>query len=331
MSDDPWSDLAVPEHGTSISARRVNETNRWDFYWGRDSDRRCLLVLRHNAASSPHDRLPRLKGVDIFVQPGDSKIRPSLVLRLLDSTLRDIFHRLCSDIIESASRAVYESQAVATTVARTWRWHHLLRGGGSGVLSIEEQQGLIGELLVMERYLLPALSCAAAVAAWRGPLGAPQDFIVGHTAVESKARGASVASEVFISSEYQLDDHAMESLFLHLCVFHAVSAEEPQGFTVADVVSRLRERIMSPDVRLADRYDALLTAAGFRFDDDYSQARWTGGERSIHLVNGAFPRLTPGKLPAGIARVRYELSLVHCSSFLVSPAVLEAAIAAELP
>jgi len=36
---------------------------------------------------------------------------------------------LCRDIVECTARAKSEREAVALTLARTWRWHHLLRGG----------------------------------------------------------------------------------------------------------------------------------------------------------------------------------------------------------
>ena len=329
MSEDPWDDLAIPKDKTLISGRRVDETNKWDFYWGRDSDRRCLLLLRHAIPSAPRSRLPRLKGVEVFVEPGISGVKPSLVLRLLDSTLRDIFYRLCNDIIASASTAASETEAVAMTVARTWRWHHLLRGGGGGLLTAEEQKGLIGELLILERYGLALLPARNAVEGWLGPMGAPQDFVVGRTGVESKARATTTANEVVINSEYQLDDADLRALFLHISALDAATSDDDEGFTVTAVACRIRDRLAASDELVVDRYNALLAAAGFRYDDDYSGTRWTGGERSIYRVEGAFPRLTKANLPSGISDVRYVLSVNECGAFLASPEALEAALTGE--
>lgn len=55
-------------------------------------------------------------------------------------------------------------------------------------LSAEEQKGLIGELLVLERYLIPLFGPADATSAWVGPTGSPKDFECGRTAIEAKAR-----------------------------------------------------------------------------------------------------------------------------------------------
>jgi hypothetical protein len=76
----------------------------------------------------------------------------------------------------------------------------------------------------------------------------------------------------------------------------------------------------------AERYDALLAAAGFGYEDDYSQALWSGGERSIYEVRDAFPRLAPTVLPVGVSGVKYFVSLPECGAFLVSPSALSAAL-----
>ena len=85
---------------------------------------------------------------------------------------------------------------MSAALSRTWRWHHLLRGGRGTLLSPEEQKGLLGELFVLERLLLPRMDASSAVTAWRGPLGAPKDFEAARVAIEAKARrgGATTVS-----------------------------------------------------------------------------------------------------------------------------------------
>lgn len=328
ISDDPWTALASPRHTTAVTARRVDAVIKWDFYWALDAERRCMLLLSHSAAASPVGRLPRLRGVEVSLEVVAAAGKPCLVLKLLEPALRDIFYRLCIDILGSASETVSEAEAVATALARTWRWHHLLRGGISGLLSPEEQKGLIGELLVFERYLLAACPGSQALAAWRGPLGGAKDFVCGRTAVESKARSTSGAASVPISSEYQLDASGLDSLFLHLCVLDAEGPETGGGMTLTDVVRRIRERLTESEASLATRYDALLAAAGYRYEDDYSEMRWVGGERSVYRVRAEFPRITPGSVPAGVAQVEYMLSLTECGEFLVAPSALANALRA---
>jgi hypothetical protein len=325
MFDDPWAELSIPNERTSISARRVSEALQWDVYWGRDCESRCLLLLRCGPDIASRHRLPRLKGIDVFLQDGEGDIKTSVVLRLLDSAQRDIFFRLCTDIIEAVSGARTEDEAIAIAVARTWRWHHLLRGGSSGLLTPEEQMGLMGELLVLERYFLARLPPMAAIAAWLGPLGAAKDFVSGQVAVEAKALGHAGRNEVSINSAEQLDATGLTTLFLHLSIFDVPKEAGDDGFTVTDVATRTRSLVQPAGSLIVERFDALLSAAGFRYEDDYSGTRWTGGERRVYEVRTDFPCLTPAGLPSAIRQLRYLLLLDSCAEFVVPPsAVLNA-------
>jgi hypothetical protein len=200
------------------------------------------------------------------------------------------------------------------------------------MLSPEEQKGLIGELIVLERYLVAALSPVDAIACWRGPLGAAKDFVVGSTAVESKARSTATAALIPISSEFQLDDSGFGALFLHLSVLDAADAEDANGSAVSltDVVVRVKECIKPGGDNAVERYDALLMAAGFRYEDDYSANRWQGGERSIYQVSSSFPRLIPANLPSAVRSVKYVLAVGECVAYLVKPETLTSAIASGL-
>lgn len=324
-TEDPWRSIAAPPSTDVLSMRRVAEDGRWDFYWARDVELRCLLVLRSNAASMPRSRLPRLRGVEVFIQPAADDGKAGLVVRLLDHTLRDIFLRLCLDIIASSGEAITEADAVARAVGRTWRWHHLLRGG-RGMLGPDEQIGLIGELLIIERFLLPKVGAVAAVEAWRGPLGDAQDFTYGTVCVESKARGRSKASEVRINSEQQLDCPDATQLFLAVTVFEFANAEGVPGVTVTDVARRVRASVAAANEGALGRFDALLEAAGFGFDDDYSAWTWLESEQSLFLVQADFPRIVPRDLPAGVSKLRYDLWLPSCSEYLVPKASLDHAL-----
>ena len=59
-------------------------------------------------------------------------------------------------------------EAVSRFLSRAWIWHRLLKSGSSGLLSDIEQRGLIGELRVIERYLLDIVSPQTAIEGWTG-------------------------------------------------------------------------------------------------------------------------------------------------------------------
>jgi hypothetical protein len=326
MSNDPWSDLEPPSAAAAIKGKRVNADIPWDFFWARGLDRKCLLVLGHRADNAPKGKLPKLKGIEIAVSEGETADRCMLVFRLLDSAHRDIFYRLCMDIVAGASIASSEKEAIEIALQRTWRWHHLLRGGGDGRLSSEEQKGLMGELLVLERRLLPAFAAYDAVSSWRGPLGAPKDFELGRICIEAKARRGGATPFIAINSEHQLDTSGSDSLFLYVFELDQAPSDASDGFTISDIVARVRERITSSDHGAADAFEVLLMAAGFSWDDDYSDSRWVEGPSRLYVVSAEFPRLMASQIPGGVLNVKYSLSLVECAPFLVADEVLEDAL-----
>jgi hypothetical protein len=254
-----------------------------------------------------------------------------LAFRLLDAEHSDIFQQLCRDIVESSRPANSEREAVEIALARTWRWHHLLRGGNDGRLSPEEQKGLLGELLVLERHLLTNLPARDAVAAWRGPLDAPRDFEIGRIGVESKARRGDASAYVHISSEHQLDDSGLDALFLHVAEFARASSDDANAFDVIAVAARVRSAVERLDAGALDLFEGSLLATGFVWDDDYADSRWTGGDSRLYRVAPEFPRISPLGLAAGITAVRYSLSLAACDPFVVAHDALHAMLKGGSP
>jgi len=259
-----------------------------------------------------------LKGVEMTLTDAEQKDTRMLVLRLVDSAHRDIFHRLCLDIVAAAGKAPTEREAVSTALARTWRWHHLLQGGGDIRLSPEEQKGLIGELIVLETLVLPYLTAKDAVSTWLGPFGAPKDFEIGRVCIEAKARRGGATPFVAISSEYQLDTNGIDELFLHVAELNEEQSPEKHAFTVTDIAAKCRASISLRDDGAVEQFDGLLAATGFRWEDDYSDTRWSDGEHHVFRVDGDFPAIKADSCPAGVSNVRYALDLVACEPYRVT-------------
>ncbi len=320
MSDHPWANLSRPQVQQSLIARRVDAGYRWDFFWAVDVDGRYLLILEHFTQPDRKVRLPRLRGIEVSIQERDEN-KSLLIFRLLDSGHLDIFERLCRDIMEHCAVLATSGEVLAVANARTWRWHHLLRGG-SGKLGEEAQKGLIGELLVLERLLIPTIGCMDSVLGWLGPLDAPKDFEVGRVAIEAKARRGPAMPFITISSEYQLDCSGVEALFLFVVDLARAPSGDPTGMSVVGFALRLRTLISEDSPAALERFDSLLASAGLDLDDDYDDVRWLEGERRLFRVADAFPRLVKTLIPAGVSSVRYALSLDACEPHLTSEADL---------
>lgn len=328
MSDNPWREIETPAEATGFNARRIPDagSSAWGLYWGVDRHRRCLLILQHDSDRRPIHRLPTLRGLRVEAHSAGTGGGALLVLCLTAGEHRDLFYRLCSDIVNATRVAESGKEALERVVVRTWRWHRLLRVGRDGRLSREEQKGLIGELLVLERHLLPTVGASDAVQAWVGPLGEARDFIIGTVGVEAKAR-APLAPAVRISSLVQLDSTDTTRLFLHVTDVAEATEDSESACTVTDVVRRTRDAIIDRDMSAVGEFEDRVLSVGFDWADDYSDCPWMIADESLYEVTGGFPRLTPDLIPVGVSDVRYRLVLAQCDDFRARIEDLRSAIA----
>jgi hypothetical protein len=315
FNNDPWAEIGPASENGLVSARRAAAGGKWSFFWARDNDSRCLLLLKHSPAVSLGQKLPELKGLEL-VRVVEGHGDGILVLRLLDASLREPFLTLCRDVIAAAEAQKDEVSAVAAAVARTWRWHYLLRGGRRR-LTAEQQKGLIGELLTLRDLIMPKFGPRVSIEAWRGPLGAAQDFRVGEIAIECKARLGAQLGYLAISSEHQLDDAGMDALFLRILYIEGAQPEAAGAFTLPSLIEEITEKITRTEQAALDLFLGRLDAAGLRLEEDYSGDFWALGPVTMVAVTDGFPRLIPTTLPVGISAVSYSLAVSACQHFLL--------------
>ena len=325
---DPWNGISPPIRNSLISARRVDPSIRWDLFWGVDDARNPLLILQHAKGILGTHRLPRLRGLRVESLPADRATDERILIRLTDREQRDIFLRFCRDIVDSTILARTEEQAVELFLARTWRWHRLLQGGRDSRLNDQEQKGLIGELVVLQRHIRPALGAMDAARCWTGPLGSPHDFEISQVHVEAKARSSSVPL-VNISSEFQLDSSSSKTLFLHVTEVGIAAQGTTNASTLTDIAKSTRSDFAEDDMVAVELFEQRLAAMGFNWTDDYSDKLWLVAVESVYEVREGFPRITPVMFPSGVGNVAYTISLEDCEPFRVDVATLRT-LASEL-
>lgn len=267
-------------------------------------------------------RLPILQGLQVESRSPDTDSRDLLVIRLMDGEQRELFHRLCLDIVAATGIAQSEEEAVGRFLTRTWRWHRLLKGGRDGRLNDEEQKGLLGELRVLQEHLFPAVGVSRSVRCWTGPLGAPKDFEIGRVCVEAKTRRGAAVPYVAISSEHQLDCTGIDTLFLHVLEVAAAAGETKNALTVTEAVEAIRNAIAKQDLAIADLFEERLAAVGFDRFDDYGDKHWIMGPEHLFEVREDFPCITPSMFPSGVSYVRYSIALAECEPFRTDPKML---------
>ena len=327
---DPWAVIAPPDRAANISTRRADSDGPWDLFWAVDIERACLLFLRFAEERSLSRPVPRIRGLKVEIRRADGEAARLLMLRLLDPEQRELFHRLCLDIVAATEKAETERDAVARFLGRTWRWHRLLARGRDDRLSDEEQKGLLAELEVLKAHLFPAIGAPAAVRAWSGPLGSPKDFEIGRICVEAKARRGAAAPNVEISSEHQLATEGIGALFLQVLDVAVAADDAAPGATITEAVEAVRRRIPANDHETRALFDERLSALGFDPDDDYSDRRWETGDERLFEVGPDFPRIVPSMFPGSVNKVRYRIGLPSCEPFRVEPKILHGRLSGGL-
>ena len=303
-NEGPWDRI---EPGV---AHRVDRLGHHDFFWTRMPDRSPALILHLDEAVKPVQPLPKLRHVGAIYRTVEG--RNSYCLTLADRSHLDLFETLCRDVVGAAEAADDLQSALQRAVRRTFRWHHLLRGGGHG-LSLEEQRGLVGELALL-RELVGEVGPMSAVEAWRGPQDSAKDFELPGLYIECKARRSAAHPKIRISSEAQLMDIPGAKLFLR--VQDVDTALGGEGMDLAKHVM-LTGTLFEDDFIAYDIWEQRLFGTGFDPEDVEIERKWHLGAIRMFEVRDDFPRLVP-PLPTGVEAVEYGVRLDDCVAFQTS-------------
>jgi len=320
MNNDPWINIDAPSVVNQFGTNRVDKFLKWNIFWAISFDRKYSLLIWHDEEYSKSEtlpKIPKLQGMEVITIPGGNSGRTNLIFKLSDSEQKEIFHNFCVDIIESAKDSSSGKEVIARSIGRAWRWHHLLRGGSDGRLSNDDQKGLIGELIVLEKLLLSNMTPSESLSCWAGPTGSPKDFEIGDICIESKARRGAATPFISISNEFQLDESTVKYLYLHVAQVNPAPKDTPGSFTLTDFVTRIGDEFIGTDPDAISEFEHLLSASGFQWNHDYSQNAWIQGNSDIYLVDEEFPKITPDNFKSGISRVHYSVSLSDISEFSV--------------
>lgn len=305
QSKSAWNGLSVG----GIDTRRVSASARWNWFWAVMPPSDPALILQLSAIPDTLPALPRLRNLEASIQTLPTG--PVFYIRLKDHSQIEPFESLCRDVLDAGEQANTESDALERAIGRTFRWQYLLRGGRPGLLSEEEQKGLIGEIEIL-KLLIDSLDAKTALLAWIGPSGAPKDFELQGHCIEVKARRVAAYPKVKISNEHQLADVPGRRLWLSVLSVDKASA--PQGQTLADYVRDVAATLREQDPSTLLDLDMRLADTGFDSLHDYSPWRWTTSPPEFYAVHDDFPRIVP-PLSAGVENVAYSISLTECRKF----------------
>jgi hypothetical protein len=232
----------------------------------------------------------------------------------------DLFETMSEDVIAALRKNQQRGMHVIleTFLRRVAAWQDFMRKPSDQRLSGEEEVGLYGELLTLERALDAGAPAVDMVESWEGPLDGLQDFAIGNGAIEVKSSIAVTGFPARIGSLEQLDDAMRQPLYLAAQRI----VVDPEGASLPDLIAKIRDRISNSGAQ--GTFELRLKQAGY-FDDHaehYSRQFLTAGER-LFLINDSFPRLTPGIVRAGIRSAIYSIDVDQID---IEPVPLEHAL-----
>ncbi|MBL8437024.1 MAG: PD-(D/E)XK motif protein [Zoogloeaceae bacterium] len=299
--DDPkpgWHAIALPAAGSvELRAGRRSPDNA-----------EAILLGFPSVQLAASEKLPEGQGFAVERADPESAGQHWLALTRRAAGSAELFSAMACDVVgaldDSAAAGAGEARMLRVFIGRVGAWQEFMRKG-SQALSPEAEIGLVGELTLLRAIVDAGVPSAVAVESWAGPLDGVQDFELGTGAVEVKATLSATGFPAKIGSLEQLDDSTRQPLFLA-----GVRLRQTEvGHSLPDLIAAMRESAKQDDEATCLLSERLLAAGYFDAHADRYARRFALAETRMIEVKEDFPRLTPGRVPAGITRAAYEIDL----------------------
>jgi hypothetical protein len=267
-----------------------------------------------NNVSIPELKNYRFKGVEIFTIEVENKLE--LNIYLLDNELKDIFSLFIQNILEDIVHCVTESEAITKTLNVVSKWKRLFDKINFSGLSLEQQKGLIGELLFLNYLLSNEKTSKNALHAWTGAEEEFQskDFTLGSVGIEIKFT-SSKQPRIIVSNERQLDAENLSQLFL---VLYSTEAVKDNGISLNSIIEQTRQNIITEDER--NIFNSKLQLNGY-FDEDREHygTMYSIKKTFTFNVSSEFPKIIKRNLHLGIYDTSYSIEISAVERFLLEP------------
>lgn len=304
--------LSAPTHGMHLA----DHPQALQFFVGKTEQGAPRLVIRSGAKPVK----PALSSLVLVERYPDASGRWNLSFTLQDAKFTEVFLRLADDLHSRSALAASEAVALDRVATAIDEWWRLLRPRPTGLLTMDELRGVIGELWMLLGDFSTARAMDAAVEGWLGPLGLPQDFWYPESGYhEVKAIGPST-NTVRISSELQLDASPLELLVLTV----ANTAEATPGAvnlpTLFSRVSAALAELGAP----SDPLDERLQRLGVSIDESFYQETWfVVTQLQGFGISANFPAIRASQTSPAISRVAYQVDLGQIQPFLARTAAVD--------
>lgn len=304
--------------GDIIIRTRIDEISHLNCFAATNhiTGQHLYIIAVEKNISIPELKNYRFKGVEIYTLQYESENKNELYIYLLDNDLKDIFSLFIQNILEDTEKCVTESEAIKTTLNVVSKWKKLFDKINFNGLSLEQQKGLIGELLFLNTLLDNEKTFANAVNSWTGSEQDFQakDFTLGSVGVEVKFT-SSKQPRIKVSNEWQLDAENLSDLFL---ILYSTEAVKENGISLNSIVEQTRLKVSTEEE--LSLFNAKLQLNGYFDDDNEHYGRMYSLKRNfVFKVTSNFPKIVKGQLPLGIYDTSYSLEISAVENFIVEP------------
>ena len=268
-----------------------------------------LLIGFRDIRTIPDSGLPQGRGFEIRRLGDDPTGAGQLMLALTrrEGGSSELFAMMAKDLVElvDGSSAVGEHGVLHGVLERIRAWQEFMDRHKEGVLSAEDEQGLFGELVVLERMMELGVPATEILEAWQGPRDGLHDFMLGTGAIEVKSTIAADRFLARISSLDQLDENLRQPVFLAAVRL----ALRPSGITILEMADAVRLRLRRGQAGLATFETRLMQAGLVRPTAERYTRRFLHASTACLALHKDFPRLTRTNVHSAITTARYEIDL----------------------
>lgn len=226
-----------------------------------------------------------------------------LILTLRESEFKQEFSYLCEDLAEKVEGIEDEITSLKSQKEAFEDWIEFFKGARE--FSAEKARGLFGEMTFMMDQLNLGFTPQEIVTAWKGPLGAPQDFVFDEfRAVEVKTIQPQVAS-IRIANEQQLSFPGQ----LYIKIYRIQSSElSDHGINLNQLIEDFEGLL---EATLLRDFKTRIHKLGYTRESKFARETFflIGEEYLLDAGRVDFPKLIHPAVPLGIHAVQYKISL----------------------
>jgi len=308
-----WDEIRAA--GRNAGRFRVHPDHLLDLFVGYSAGGEREFTLESTLEEFGESNLPEFENLALSRKKSGSNY--SLVLRLVDPSLKDIFSVMCVDLAIASGRLGSERAAVQTFVGRLHRWAELLRRRQSHGMSLAERLGLLGELnMVLWLADGATMDLRSVVRGWRGPDGDTSDIGLNSVRIEVKAQLSTQAARLKMSSLDQLGSDGRD-----LCVAHYRFSAAEHGISLEALVGEVQSKLAHEHEHLME-FQRKLLLSGYEPDAPYLGEPFNLDSLKIYQVRDGFPRLVRANVPEGVRAAKYEIGCEYIEHFSIAQSVL---------